>query len=264
MTTRRTLIRNALALGSIGLLGPRLSRAAGEARAPGENPLTIAVLGAPGRTGKHVVDDLTARGHVVRGISRSADQQPPRDGVTWISADVRKPETVRPALEGVDALVYAVGVTYTRVPVSALYDVYHTGVADTAAVAGEAGVKRFVLLSSAGRLLDGEFPERLRPSMDAKAKGESALRESGIHYTISRTPGLWNRPGGEYGILFLQTELIPPGGPYMICREDSAAVLAECAVTEKAINKTFAVLNVVTTEVGAWRDALPYLQADPA
>ena len=258
MTTRRTLIKNALALGSTGLLGARLSRAASE------NPLTIAVLGAPGRTGRHVVDDLTARGHLVRGISRSAGEQPPRDGVTWISADVRKPESVRPALEGVDALVYAVGVTYTRVPVGALYDVYHTGVAETAAVAGEAGVKRFVLLSSAGRLRDGQMPEELGPSMDAKAKGEAALRASGIHYTISRTPGLWNRPGGEYGILFLQTELIPPGGPYMICREDSASVLSECAVTEKAINKTFTVLNVVSPEVGAWRDALPYLQQDPA
>ena len=41
-------------------------------------------------------------------------------------------------------------------------------------------------------------------------------------------------------------------------------MLAECAVTEKAINKTFTVLNVVTPEVGAWRDALPYLQQDPA
>ena len=264
MTTRRSLIMNSLALGSAGLIGARLARAADLGRASDEDPLTIAVLGAPGRTGKHVVDDLTARGHSVRGISRSAGQQPPRDGVTWISADVRKPETVRPALEDVDALVYAVGVTYTQVEVSALYDVYHTGVADTAAVARQARVKRFVLLSSAGRLLDGEFPERLRPSMDAKAKGEAALRASGIHYTISRTPGLSDRPGGEYGILLLQMDPIPPGGPYMVCREDSASVLAECAVGENAINKTFTVINVVTPEVGAWREALPYLKKDPA
>ena len=283
MTTRRTVLKNALALGSAGLLGARFARAAAAAPAApaaaaapaaraaaaapatsDEGPLTIAVLGAPGRTGRHVVDDLLARGHAVRGISRSAGEQPPRGGVTWISADVRKPETVRPALEGVDALVYAVGVTYTQVPVSALYDVYHTGVADTAAVAREAGVKRFVLLSSAGRLRDGQMPEELGPSMDAKAKGEAALRASGIDYTISRTPGLWNRPGGEYGILLLQTDVIPPGGPYMICREDSASVLAECAATENAINKTFTVLNAITREVGAWRNALPYLHADPA
>lgn len=264
MTTRRTLILNGLALGSAGLLDARLSGAAGPARTLGENPLTIAVLGATGRTGKFVVEDLLARGHAVRGISRSASGQAPRDGVTWISADVRRPETVRPALEDVDALVYAVGVTYTQVEVSALYDVYHTGVADTAAVAREAGVRRFVLLSSAGRLLDGEFPERLRPSMDAKTKGEAALRASGIHYTISRTPGLWDRPGGEHGILLLQIDPIPPGGPYMVCREDSASVLSECAVTENAINKTFTVINVVTPEVGSWREALSYLEKDPA
>ena len=255
---------NGLALGTSGFLGARLSSGADLARTADENPLTIAVLGATGRTGRFVVEDLLARGHSVRGISRSAGQQRPRDGVTWISADVRKPETLLPALKDVDALVYAVGVTYTQVPVSALYDVYHTGVADTAAVARQAGVKRFVLLSSAGRLQDGQMPERLRPSMDAKAKGEAALRASGIHYTISRTPGLSDRPGGEYGILLLQMDPIPPGGPYMVCREDSASVLAECAVGENAINKTFTVINVVTPEVGAWRDALPYLKKDPA
>ncbi len=263
MTSRRAFIMSGLALGSSGFLGAGLAGAAGSARAPDENLLTIAVLGATGRTGKHVVKDLTARGHAVRGISRSAGQQPPQDGVTWISADVRKPETLRPALEDVDALVYAVGVTFSEVEVSALYDVYHTGVADTADVAGQTGVKRFALLSSAGRSPASEMPEALRPSMDAKAKGEAALRASGIHYTISRTPGLSNRPGGEYGIMLLQTEPIPPGGPYMICREDSASVLVECAVSEKAINKTFTVLNAITPEVGAWRDALQHLRQDP-
>ena len=264
MTTRRDLILSGLALGSAGLFGAEMSGAAGSARGAGESPLTVAVLGATGRTGTHVVDDLVARGHAVRGISRSAGERPPRDGVTWTSADVRRPETLRPALEDVDALVYAVGVTYTEVEVSALYDVYHTGVADTATVARQAGVKRFVLLSSAGSAGPRQLPERLRPSMDAKAKGEAVLRASGVDYTISRTPGLWDRPGGEYGILFLQTDHIPPGGPYMICREDSAAVLAECAVTEKAINKTFTAINAITREVGVWRDTLPFLKQDPA
>jgi len=265
MITRRTLVLNGLALGSSGFLGAGLSGAAGlSAPAAGEDSLTVAVLGATGRTGRFVVEELLARGHAVRGISRSAGGRPPRDGVSWISADVRQPETLRPALENVDALIYAVGVNFFEVEADALYEVYHTGVADAADLSGKAGVKRFVLLSSAGRSPASSMPEELRPSMDAKAKGEAALRASGIDYTISRTSGLWDRPGGEYGILFLQTETIPPGGPYMICREDSASVLVECAVTEKAVNKTFAVLNAVTFRVGAWREALPHLREDPA
>ena len=256
MTTRRTILFNGLALGSSALLGARLSAAA-------ETPLTVAVLGATGRTGKFVVGDLLARGHAVRGISRSAGSRPPQDGVTWISADVRRPESLDPALKGVDALIYAVGVTFSEVEVSDLYDVYHTGVADTADVARRTGVKRFVLLSSAGRSPASLMPEALAPSMDAKARGEAALRAAGIHYTISRTPGLSNRPGGEFGIMLLQTEPIPPGGPFMICREDSASVLVECAVSEKAVNKTFTVLNAITPEVETWRDALQHLQQDP-
>ena len=263
MTTRRSLLLNGLALSASGLLGARLAAADNHAPAAEENPLTVAVLGATGRTGKFIVEQLLARGHAVRGLSRSAGQRPPQEGVTWISANVREPESIRPALEGADALIYAVGVNFSEVEISDLYDIYHTAVAETAAVARQAGVKRYVLLSSAGRSPASAMPERLRPSMDAKGKGEAALRAAGIQYTITRTPGLWNRPGGEYGILFLQMEPVPPGGPFMVCREDSASVLVECAVTEHAINKTFTILNALTPQVGAWREALQHLQEDP-
>ena len=262
MTTRRTVIKNGLTMGVAGILGAKTLRAAASAHAADEGSLTVAVLGATGRTGRHVVDDLIVRGHTVRGISRSAGRQSPREGVTWVSADVRTPNSLQPALDGADALIYTVGVDFTKVETKDLYDVYHTGVADTATEALRAGVERFVHLSSAGRVRVNELPEELRPSMDSKAKGEAALRASGINYTISRTPGLWNRPGGEYGILFLQTDLMPPGGPYMICREDSAAVLVECAVTEKAVNKTFTVINAISYEVESWRNTLPLLKAD--
>ena len=262
MASRRSLILNGLSFLAGGAAASSISGAGRTAYAQDAGSLTVAVFGATGRTGKHVVNDLVARGHKVRGVSRSADRQKVRAGVQWISADVRKPETLPSVLDGADAVIYAVGVDFTQVEAQDLYDVYHTGVADTAAVAKRADVKRFVHLSSAGRVRPNELPQELRASMDSKAKGEAALRASGINYTISRTPGLWNRPGGQYGILLLQTDLLPAGGPFMICREDSAAVLVECAVTDKAVNKTFTIMNAISYDIDSWRNTLPLLKVD--
>lgn len=264
MASRRSLILNGLSILAGGVAASSLSGAGQGAYAQDAGPLTVAVFGATGRTGVHVVNDLIGRGHKVRGISRSANRQKARSGVQWISADVRKPETLSAALNGTDALIYAVGVDFTKVEAQDLYDVYHTGVADTAAEAKRAKVKRFVHLSSAGRVRPAELPQELRASMDSKAKGEAALRSSGIDYTISKTAGLWNRPGGEYGILMLQTDLLPAGGPFMVCREDSAAVLVECAVTDKAINKTFTIMNAISYDIESWRNTLPKLKVDQA
>lgn len=261
MTSRRSVLSSGLtvaaALAGVSRL-PLVSKAA----AATAEPQTVAVLGATGRTGTHIVSHLTSAGHRVRGVSRSADRQDPRDGVDWISADVRQPETLASAFEGADSIIYAVGVDFQKVDAQTLYDVYHLGVETSAREAKRAGLKRMILLSSAGRVRPSELPEEYRASMDSKAKGEAALKAAGIEYAISRTPGLWNRPGGEYGILLLQNELLPPGGPFMICREDSAAVLAACAVTGDAANKTFTVMNAITYEVDSWRGALAELSAD--
>lgn len=261
MTTRRSFVSKSLMLAASSVLAAPAVRAQTQSAIPGPTQ-TVAVLGATGRTGKHIVDDLVARGHTVRGISRSASKQNPRQGVEWFDADVRRPKTLEESFAGADSVIYAVGVDFQKVDTQTLYDVYHTGVEATAMAARDAGLKRMILLSSAGRVAPEDLPEEYRPSMDSKAKGEAALRASGIEYTISRTPGLWNRPGGEYGILLLQTALLPPGGPFMICREDSAAVLVECAISGNAPNKTFTVMNAITYEVDSWRGALTSLTSD--
>lgn len=97
--------------------------------------------------------------------------------------------------------------------------------------------------------------------MDSRARGEAALRAARIDYSIVRTPGVRDRPGGEYGILLLQGEL-PAGGPFMINRTDIAAVLVECAVTSNAANKTFTIINAAAYEPGSWRKALAELSVD--
>jgi uncharacterized protein YbjT (DUF2867 family) len=225
---------------------------------------TVAVLGGTGRTGSFVLEALVGAGHRVRAISRRAGEKAARPGIEWVSADVTKPETLVSALDGADSVIFAVGVSFQKVTTQTLFDVYFGGVEATAMAAKRVGAKRVVLMSSAGSVRRDKLPPVFLPSMDAKSKGESALRASGIEYTICRTAGLWDRPGREHGILFLQSDDVPHGGPFMICREDCAHVLAECAISGNAAYKTFIPINAATSDIDGWRGTLAELERDPA
>jgi len=263
MLSRRRLLSRSVGTLTGALLLSRGLAGIGSARAatPTRDKLTVAVLGATGRTGSKVVDALLAQGYAVKGISRRASQQMPRPGIDWINADVREPMSLQATLQGAQAVVYSVGVDFTKSSPKDLEDAYHTGVEAAAGASFRAGIRRFVLQSSAGRVRSRDLPPEYRASMDAKAGGEAALRAIGLGYSIVRTPGVWDRPGGELGILLLQGEL-PVGGPFMINRTDIAAVLVECAITTKAVNKTFTILNAATFERDSWRDALAGLSVD--
>jgi uncharacterized protein YbjT (DUF2867 family) len=76
----------------------------GKARTGGP---TVLVTGASGFVGRALVPALAAAGHRVRASARTLrpDREP---GAEWIPADVLRPETLRPALEGVEAAFYLV------------------------------------------------------------------------------------------------------------------------------------------------------------
>jgi uncharacterized protein YbjT (DUF2867 family) len=63
----------------------------------------ILVIGATGNIGRHVVAGLQARGHTVRALARVSAAALP-DGVEVVTGDLTKPESLKPALVGVDAV----------------------------------------------------------------------------------------------------------------------------------------------------------------
>jgi len=121
-----------------------------------ETPQHILVLGGTGKTGRRIVERLTARGIPTRVGSRSAE--PPfdwEDRTTWF-----------PALEGVTAAY-----------VSYFPDLAVPGAADTvgafARLAVDTGVRRLVLLSGRGE--------------EEAQRAEQRVRESGADVTILRS-----------------------------------------------------------------------------
>jgi len=101
--------------------------------------MTTLVIGARGGIGRHVLDQLVAAGEPVRASVRdlaTAGDLPP--GVEVVAADLTRPETLKPALDGIrKVFVYALA----------------EGAEAFADAARSAGVEHIVLMSSGGLLL---------------------------------------------------------------------------------------------------------------
>ncbi|MET9467491.1 NAD(P)H-binding protein [Streptomyces sp. NPDC006544] len=128
----------------------------------------IVITGATGNVGSELVRVLAAAGERVTAVSRRAPEHALPAGVRHHRADLADPESLRPALEGAEALFLLVAGEDPR------------GVLD---LARSAGVRRVVLLSSLGA--------GTRPELYAHpAAFEEAVRDAGLEWTILRSGGL--------------------------------------------------------------------------
>ena len=167
-------------------------------------PDRVLVTGATGFVGSHVAEAFAGAGYEVRVGARASSD--PR----WISdldaerapLDLRgKPEDITRAVEGVDVVVHAAGIT--RAQRAEDYHAVNAGGTRRLVVAAlRAGVKRFVLISSlAARGPDG----RGYPESDygwSKLEAEKYLRSLG-----DRMEAVVLRPAAVYGPR--DTDLLP-------------------------------------------------------
>jgi uncharacterized protein YbjT (DUF2867 family) len=131
----------------------------------------IVVTGATGNVGAPLVAELAAAGERVTAVSRRPAAMPA--GVRHIPADLTDAESLRPALDGADALFVLVAGGGAGVDRDAVLG-----------VAKAAGVRRVVLQSSQG--------VRTRPGAASHAHlgaFEAAVRGSGLEWTVLRPGG---------------------------------------------------------------------------
>jgi uncharacterized protein YbjT (DUF2867 family) len=134
--------------------------------------MTILVTGARGAIARNVIDLLLAAGTPVRAASRVPGATDLPAGVEPVRVDFTAPETLAPALEGVEKVfLYAA----------------HEGIEDFLAAAKAAGVKHLVLLSSAAVAMP-EVEENLITRMHRGA--ERPIEASGLPWTFVR-PGMF-------------------------------------------------------------------------
>jgi uncharacterized protein YbjT (DUF2867 family) len=198
----------------------------------------------------------------VRGITRRLDYA--REGeprAEWFEGDLRDPDSLGPAVEGSDAIVFVAGSRSWADPTNTPELVDYGGVAALADLGELFGVERMVLVTSAGvtRSTDG-LSDHLQNVLKWKRLSEDHLRSSGLEYTILRPLGLWDRPAGELGIAMTQGDRLV--SRVTISREDLARVVVHCAFSPDAAHKTFEPFNAAAFDVDGWKQDLALLERD--
>ena len=235
---RRILIAAIIMFAAMGAGLP--TQAGSEAvAAPGEEAELVLVAGATGGTGSEVVRELLANGYRVRAFVREIDMARASlgDDIEYAVGDVRERATIDAALDGVGALISAIGAGRGN-PDNGPEFVDYGGVRNMADAAAAVGLGQFVLISSMGVTHEDHVLNKMFNNvLNWKFKGEEALRASGVPYTIVRPGGLTNEPGGIKSIVFAQgddeTGVIP--------RADLARVCVAALNNSAALNKTFEV-----------------------
>lgn len=72
--------------------------------------MNVTVLGATGRTGRHVVRQALERGHTVTAVVRDPAKLEPATGLVVVAADVNDAAAIAAALSGAEVVVSALGV----------------------------------------------------------------------------------------------------------------------------------------------------------
>ena len=160
--------------------------------------MNIALFGATGGTGRHVLEQALEQGHHVQVLVRDPSKLPAdRHGVTVIVGDCLDQAAVNDCVQGTDAVICILGTRTGGRPIEA------DGTRTILAAMSAAGVRRLIAVTSMGV---GDSAEQmpfivrvfmkitLKKVMAAKEEQEQLIRASTLDWTIVRPGGLTDGP----------------------------------------------------------------------
>ncbi len=219
----------------------------------------ILVAGATGRTGQMIVHKILDRGLQPRALVRTPKtaQQLFGPSIPYHQGDVRKPETLRPAMNGITTVISAVG---AHIPVgkNCPRRVDYEGVANLVTAAKKSGVEHFILISSIA-VTQPEHPlNQFGEILKWKWAGEQVLRKSGLAYTIIRPGCLKESQGQGHAVSFHQGDRILG----VIGRENLAEICIQALQYAQGLNVTFEVIENGGVSPSDWRGLFSKLKPD--
>ena len=178
--------------------------------------MKIAIFGAAGKVGRHLLDQALERGDevsvLVRDTSKLTIQR--HEGLKVVQGDVLDPKDVEKAVVGTGAVLSALGHTKTSSK-----DVLTEGTKNIVAAMNKHGVRRLVTLTGAGvrdpkdepKLVDrviGSLLKLLQKDLFEDSIGRArVIKESQLEWVIVRAPVLVEgEKKGEYRIGYVGKE----------------------------------------------------------
>jgi len=168
----------------------------------------IIITGGSGYVGSHLVRRLAEAGRPVRALVRSrarAEEEGRLEGlpVEWMAADVTRPETLAPALEGATGVVHTVAIAIEKG--GRTYEAINfQGTVNVVEACKAAGVRRFINLSQMGA--DARLPYRFLAS---KGKAQEYVSASGLEWTAFYPAVIWG-PEDEFANTFARLVPLSP------------------------------------------------------
>ena len=199
--------------------------------------MDVAIAGGHGKIALRLEGLLTGQGHQARAIIRNPDHAPEVEaaGAQPVVLDLEALAGVHDlaeAVAGADAVVFAAGAGPGSGP-ERKRTVDYGGAVKLIAAAQQAGIDRYVMVSSIGADRPEEGRGPMRAYLQAKAEAEGALRATELTWTIVRPVSLTDDPGT--GRVRVAEHLGTRG---TVSRDDVAAVLATALTEGLALRRT--------------------------
>jgi len=165
--------------------------------------MNVLIIGATGTLGRQVTRRALDEGHTVRCLVRSAKKAAflKEWGADLVAGNLRDPESLAAAMEGVTAVIDAA--TARATDVLSVRQIDWDGKVNLIQAAKAANIQRFIFFS----LLDAEKHPHV-PLMAIKHCTELFLQESGLNYTILRPCGFLQGLIGQYAIPILEGQSV--------------------------------------------------------
>jgi nucleoside-diphosphate-sugar epimerase len=207
--------------------------------------MRLAVTGATGFVGGHLLDAAAAAGHQVAALTRRP--QDPRDRVEWIAGSLDDRAALDKLVTGADAVIHVAGVV--NAPDAAGFEAGNVlGTGAVLAAAEKAGIARFVHVSS----LSAREP-RLSQYGASKARSEAMVAASPLSTVIVRPPAIYGPGDHELLEMFRMASrgfvLLPPAGRLSLLH---AADLARLLVAFSAPTAPTGVIEPDDGHAGGW------------
>ena len=204
--------------------------------------MSILIIGGTGTLGRQIVKKAIDDGYEVRCLVRNLRRGAfLRDwGAELVYGDLSLPETLPPALKGINVVIDAATVRPSDDFNAKKID--WMGKVALIEASKLAEIKKFIFFSVLGAGTNAEIP-----LLDLKLQTEQLLKKSGIDFTVFQCSGFFQGLINQYAIPVLENQTVWLLGdsasiPY-IDTQDAAGVVVESLKQEQTSNTTYALIG---------------------